>query len=405
MLNANGRYLIHPLYGKVFFDSRFSQIIDLPCFYNLRNLSQIGSIQFVPEFIAANRTRLHHSVGVYAIMKKLIRNCRSNNILRISKQAEDVMLLAALGHDIGHLPFSHVLEHKEQISHESRTIKILLENRGMINQIFRYDIVSKVVFVLQKQNVNFENSPFIDFHDHLACCFLRNLLDGPIDCDRFEYVRTDRWTIYGVDVDFWHILRNVNIFYKDIKPLPFYPFDSVREIDRFLLIRSGLYTNVYYSNCLNLVEMAMRELEGRSSVDISTLTEHQIIARLTNCLSDKDCPEFEKRFSQIIIQGKRNGLLYRRFTDIETYNDFLNQVKSIVPEDLVFTHEQVIKTYSGGIYIQKPDGKIVDFKEVSKVANQPNIHLFSVMVDLQLCNLTASKANYLRKLFEDQIEL
>lgn len=401
MLNANGRYLIHPLYGKVFFDARFSQILDLPCFYNLRNLSQIGSMQFVPEFIAANRTRLQHSVGVYANMKSLIHHCRRENILRVSPQAEDVMLLASLGHDIGHLPFSHVLEHKEQISHESRTIQFFMKNKERINQIFRYNIVAKVVFVLQKQHVNFENSPFIDFHDHLACCFLRNLLDGPIDCDRIEYIRTDRWTIYGIDVDFGHILRNVNIFYKDISPLPFYPFASVREIDRFLLIRSGLYTNVYYSDYLNLVEMAMRELESRSSIDISSLAEHQIIARLTNCLSDKDCPEFEKRFSQLILQGKRNGILYRRFTDIGTYNAFLNQIKSIVPENLVFTHEQVIKTYSGGIYIQKPDGKIVDFKEVSKVANQPNIHLFSVMIDLQLCNFTAARANYLRKLFKD----
>lgn len=184
MFNANGRYLIHPLFGKVYFDARFSQILDIPCFYNLRNLSQIGAMQFAPEFAIANRNRLQHSVGVYAIMKNLIKHCRSNHILRISKQVEDVMLLASFGHDIGHSPFSHALEHKEQFSHESRTIQILLENLSMINQIFGYNIVAKVVFVLQKQNVSFENSPFIDFHDHLACCFLRNLLDGPIDCDR-----------------------------------------------------------------------------------------------------------------------------------------------------------------------------------------------------------------------------
>lgn len=401
MLNTKTRTLVHPLFGKVYFDERFSKILDMPCFFNLRYLSQLGCLQFSPEFIAANRNRLQHSVGVYAIMQNLLYKLEHmySLELQISSRVKDALLLAALGHDLGHRPFSHVLERRDQISHEERSIQIFIENRNEINEIFGYDIVSLVIIILGDDiNCNSKSSS-----DYITCNVLKKLLDGPIDCDRLEYVRTDRWNLFGEDIDFQSIFDYLNFSYSSDVPFISFSNDIVYKIEEFLITRKNLYINGYYSTAIALPEMILREFHLyslKNHFDIGLSTEYEVTTKLNGFLTDKNATLFEKRCAKILLRGSRSNILLKKFNDSEMFNHFLGQLKNMISDNYIFTLNKHRAVYNGGIFINKNE-TIVDFAEVCNIPSSSNINLDYVLVDLELVgsSISSTDIDYLHNLF------
>ena len=73
----------------------------------LRRLRQLAGSEYV--YPGANHTRFEHCVGVMYLAGKVLEN---PNISRVVNDEEaEVARIAALLHDVGHGPFSHVFEH------------------------------------------------------------------------------------------------------------------------------------------------------------------------------------------------------------------------------------------------------------------------------------------------------
>ena len=403
MLNTKTRTLVHPLFGKVYFDERFSKILDMPCFFNLRYLSQLGCLQFSPEFIAANRNRIQHSVGVYAIMQNLLYKLEHMYSLefQISSIVKDALLLAALGHDLGHRPFSHVLERREQISHEERSIQIFIENRNEINEIFGYDIVSLVIIILGDDiNCNSKSSS-----DYITCNVLKKLLDGPIDCDRMEYIRTDWWTLFGEDIDFQSIFDYLKISFHYDEPIISYNYRAISNIKDFLITRKKLYLDGYYSEKIALPEMVLRIFQEdylmNNGINISYLSEPEIISILIKLLKEENVSTTQRRFAEIIYLGSRSNILFKRFENHLDFEQFLKAIRSIIPQKYIFTLSKSLSIYNGGILIENKDGSITDFAQVCNLPNPSNISLDYLLVDLELVgsSISSTDIDYLHNLF------
>ena len=403
MLNTKTRTLVHPLFGKVFFDERFSKVLDLPCFLNLRYLSQLGCLQMSPESIAANRTRLQHSVGTCPIMLNLLN--KLDNILplefKISNRVKDALLLANLGHDLGHWPFSHVLERKDQISHEERSIQIFIENRNQINEIFGYDIVSLVVTIL-----GYDISCALkDSSDYITCNVLKTFVDGPIDCDRMEYIRTDSWTLFGEDIDFQSIFDYLKISFHYDGPIISYNYRAISNIKDFLITRKKLYFDGYYSEKIALPEMVLRVFQEdylmNNGINISYLSEPEIISILIKLLKEENVSTTQRRFAEIIYLGSRSNILFKRFENHLDFEQFLKAIRSIIPQKYIFTLSKSLSIYNGGILIENKDGSITDFAQVCNLPNPSNISLDYVLVDLELVgsSISSTDIDYLHNLF------
>ncbi|MCA9211229.1 MAG: HD domain-containing protein, partial [Planctomycetales bacterium] len=89
---------------------RVRQLIDTAEFRRLSQISQLGLVSLV--YPAAHHSRFEHSLGVYRMALLFLRQLAHDERFAAAISAEDaeVLIVAALLHDLGHWPFCHPIE-------------------------------------------------------------------------------------------------------------------------------------------------------------------------------------------------------------------------------------------------------------------------------------------------------
>lgn len=162
---------------------RVQQVIDTAEFRRLAKISQLGLVSLV--YPAAHHTRFEHSLGVYRIallyLKQLAHDPRFAAV--VTGHDAELMIVAALLHDLGHWPFCHAIEDMDLPGvpeHELFANSFLLE--GDLADALRdsWDIPPREVVALLSEP---PRSP--------AAKILHSLLSGPIDVDKMDYLVRD----------------------------------------------------------------------------------------------------------------------------------------------------------------------------------------------------------------------
>jgi len=162
---------------------RVQQIIDAPEFRRLARVSQLGLVSLV--YPAAHHSRFEHSLGVYRMallyLKRLSFDARF--AAAIQPRDAEVLLAAALLHDLGHWPFCHPLEDIQLPGvpqHELFANSFLLE--GEVADTLRDDwgIQPREVVALLSEKPRDPQSRI-----------LGSMLSGPIDIDKMDYLARD----------------------------------------------------------------------------------------------------------------------------------------------------------------------------------------------------------------------
>ena len=145
-------------------------IVRHPLFQRLNRINQLGLASVV--YPGARHTRFQHSLGAFHLMSEAILSLQQKAQFIFDSEAEAVEA-AILMHDIGHGPFSHVLENTliSGISHED--ISLL-----MMEQI-NHDLGGRL------------NLAISIFKDEYPKRFLHQLISSQLDMDRLDYLRRD----------------------------------------------------------------------------------------------------------------------------------------------------------------------------------------------------------------------
>ncbi len=166
-----------PLTGRV------RRLIDSAPFRRLAHISQLGLVRLI--YPAANHTRLEHSLGVFlAAIEYLDRLAADERFAAaVSPQDAELLLAAALLHDIGHWPFGHPIEDlglSQLPEHEDLALREIQSDE--IARILRDDwrLEPSDVANLVAGNVQ---TP--------AQRILGSILSGPIDVDKIDYLMRD----------------------------------------------------------------------------------------------------------------------------------------------------------------------------------------------------------------------
>jgi HD superfamily phosphohydrolase len=99
-------------------------IVQHPFFQRLNRINQLGLASVV--YPGARHTRFQHSLGAFYLMSEAIKSLTEKGVYIFDSEAEAVQA-AILMHDIGHGPFSHVLENTliHGISHEDISLMMM----------------------------------------------------------------------------------------------------------------------------------------------------------------------------------------------------------------------------------------------------------------------------------------
>ena len=145
-------------------------IVEHPLFQRLNRINQLGLASVV--YPGARHTRFQHSLGAFHLMGEAVISLQQKGIFIFDAEAEAVQA-AILMHDIGHAPFSHVLENTliHGISHEEISLMMMEE----INEYFNGQL----------------NLAISIFKGNYPKNFLHQLISSQLDMDRLDYLRRD----------------------------------------------------------------------------------------------------------------------------------------------------------------------------------------------------------------------
>lgn len=145
-------------------------IVKHPLMQRLNRINQLGLASVV--YPGARHTRFQHSLGAFHLMSEAIVSLQQKGNFIFDSEAEAVEA-AILMHDIGHGPFSHVLENTliSGISHEDISL-IMMEQ-------INHDLGEQL------------NLAISIFKDEYPKRFLHQLISSQLDMDRLDYLRRD----------------------------------------------------------------------------------------------------------------------------------------------------------------------------------------------------------------------
>ncbi len=344
-----GKSVVDSIHGDIHLTDREVRIIDTSSFQRLRQLKQLAMSHFA--YPNATHTRFAHSLGTLGIMIRVLESAQKNRI-NLTRHQKENLRLAALLHDIGHYPYSHLMETVDRVrlteeqvegpglSHESLNAKkakypdheelggLIVENQpDLVKAIGGKKRAKEIANLFSRTEV--------------TGLQLSKLIHSSLDLDRLDYLLRDSRSTgvpYG-QIDINYLLNNLKISPEGMvgfldKALP--------AVEHLLLARFFMYRAVYYHKTTYGLEEACR----------------QLLRRLRDRESNRyGVPEDGNVVRNMVILPKLNS-----FTD--AYIDQIVQKAS-------FDSDKVIKALAKSIQTRTPPSLL---KEVSVCEEKKKKH-------------------------------
>lgn len=376
------------IHGYIHVSNLACIFIDNKYFQRLRNLYQLGTTNYV--YTGAVHTRFEHSIGTYYLAGRILKciNERTNDDTmheylfqikelhnyfkrkNITKFFLDDMLcelikIAALYHDIGHGPFSHVFDdifiptvsnekNNNFNIHEFRSCYIL-EHIIKNSKLYNYINDNEISFM--KNIINPDSS-----HQSFIYQIVSNNSNG-IDVDKFDYIKRDTNNIglnYGFDcerlIDDVYVINNnicypmqtyidiLNLFetryklhktiytHKTVISVQFMINDIMILLDPILEISKSIYDIELFSNMDDKRIMSAPSLLNyinKDNIHTNVLEAQKIINRINERNLYK--------FVDTIVSAKRINITWKTF----------NKINNNILEKDIYIHNGKIGFFSG----------------------------------------------------------
>ena len=221
-----------PVHGYVYITQAEKPLIDSYPVQRLRRLRQLAGSEFV--YSGANHTRFEHSIGVMYLAGKLTENQNLSHLL--SEEEIQIVRMAALLHDVGHGPFSHVFEHLLvkflKKTHEDMT-------QWIIKKSELHDIISGLGYdadAVAKLAVGELRSP--------GKAFLDQIIQSAVDVDKLDFVVRDTYHTgaeYGY-VDVFRLIHMLDVLGENLAV----DVGALSALESFVLARLESFRSIYF---------------------------------------------------------------------------------------------------------------------------------------------------------------
>lgn len=295
-------------------DGLLFKLLNAAEFQRLRRIRQLGMASLA--YPGADHSRYSHSLGVMETARKMLAQLRQS--FRIDEEGETICVVAALLHDLGHGPFSHVFERVSGIHHERLTQRIITDPDSEVHRILiQHDktIPERVVAFLRCQPKR---------------TFFCDVISSQLDADRFDYLLRDNLMTgsrYG-DYDLRWLLHALTID-EATDRLAVTP-KGISAVEAYLQSRYHMYRNVYFHKVVRsaegMVKLALQRakrlaVQGRlewprreDTVYKALLGQRLSMAEFTDLddISVLHCFKLWTGSMDNVLAGLCRGLMFRR---------------------------------------------------------------------------------------------
>jgi hypothetical protein len=222
-------------------DQLIVDLINSAEFQRLRRIKQLGLAMFTYQ--GAEHSRFTHSLGVMHLMTRALKLLGARH--HVSDEAQVVGRAGALLHDLGHGPFSHVIEKVFDFHHEDWSRQIVLDENTEVNRALRrFDssLPDKIASLYSHQ---------------YTPAFVSQLVSSQLDCDRMDYLLRDSLMTgakYGI-YDLEWVLHALKI--DEPSDRVYVESKGLYAVEEYLQARYYMFRQVYFHRTLRSAEAVL----------------------------------------------------------------------------------------------------------------------------------------------------
>ncbi len=330
-----------PIHVFIKLSSEERKVLDSPPFQRLRYIHQLALTYLV--YPGATHNRFEHSLGVMELASRVYDVVTEpENVHPVVKDKfpelndtakrdywKKVIRMAALCHDLGHIPFSHAAEAEllpKNWSHETFTVKIIesLEEiwLDMTPPLRTEDIIKVAVGPKEYSSKTFSEWEII----------LSEIITGDsFGVDRIDYLLRDSYhagVAYG-KFDHFRLIDTLRILPKIYdqtdEPTLGIEIGGIHTAESLLLARYYMFTQVYMHKVRRIYDIHLKEfmkawLEGGKITDNIDehlkLTDNQVLVAMQEAMDNKEAPGYSE--AKRIMNREHFKVLYSRHpSDLE----------------------------------------------------------------------------------------
>jgi len=244
-----------PVHGDVYLTHEELAVLDTPEMQRLRGVKQLGTAYLV--YPGAVHTRFDHSIGVLFMTQRMVEAINRNfelaprDTLGVGEREARILRIAALVHDVTHIPFGHHIEDQAGMfaRHDSGTRfrRALAPETPLGGTLERFGVRREVLSTLlaAKGRDAGQGDPSVPPYWH-------QILSDTICSDILDYLQRDAYftgLVLGVDprlAAYFKVDRASGNLYLDLAKRELLREDILSEAIRLLEARYYFSERVYY---------------------------------------------------------------------------------------------------------------------------------------------------------------
>ncbi len=243
-----------PVHGSMRLSGIVLDLVDTPEVQRLRGILQLGLANLA--FPGANHSRFEHVLGVAYLAKRI------GDELRLSGDELNLLLAAAMLHDIGHAPYSHTLEYLMTEyagkNHVEITGDIVRGKLGVCSgeelERLRELKVPSVPEVLERHGIDSKEVALLMLGRNRKP-YLGQLIHSDIDVDQMDYLLRDAHftgvALGMIDTD--RLMRTLVVNRNRLAILS----KGIEAVEGLLTARALMYSSVYFHHTVRVAELML----------------------------------------------------------------------------------------------------------------------------------------------------
>jgi HD superfamily phosphohydrolase len=273
-----------PVHGYVYINEAEKEIIDSYPMQRLRRLRQLAGSEYV--YPGANHTRFEHCIGVMYLAGKAVENPNLSRM--VSDEEVDMARVAALLHDVGHGPFSHVFEQllirDLEKTHEDITSWII-EKGELSDKIAKMGYKPEELGQLAVGKLHKPGKAFLD-----------QIISSGVDVDKQDFIVRDTFHTgaeYGF-IDVFRLIHALDVLGEDLAV----ETGALSALEAFMIARIESFKSIYFHRVGRAAQIMLAMAMEKADMELGltafktpeeylVMDDYTVWAALKNCAASK----------------------------------------------------------------------------------------------------------------------